>query len=306
MRLSLSTTVDDNQTYILIYKLYGIPCINLFLMVSTWLIVVMSINRYLVIVYPLHVRFMLSANHTAIIILSVYISSAIITLPHFMASKITQCLDLNRRLQWETKPLFTPATRDSIYFYMTKIWPAIASFVPVLILAVCNVCLIRQLSQAKSSRKRSVHGQAIRDSSHKITLTLVIIVLMLLFLSSPSEILRYINPYDSWGHAGHTIATFANTLQTINFAFNFILYCALSASFRHTFKAMFMRCFSQQGSRIEIQQMLAQGTTTNGDKSTTTNGDRIVATDTEVMVTHGSASNKGKVSTKYVQPLSYC
>ncbi len=49
MRQSLSTTVDHNQTYILIYKLYGIPCINLFLMVSTWLILVMSINRYTVI-----------------------------------------------------------------------------------------------------------------------------------------------------------------------------------------------------------------------------------------------------------------
>ncbi len=247
---------------------------------------------------------MLSANHTALIIVAVYISSAIITLPHFLASKITKCLDLNRKLQWETKPLFTSSMRDRIYLYMTMIWPVIASFIPILILVVCNVCLIRQLSEAKSSRKRTARGQAIRDSSHKITLTLIIIVLMLLFLSSPSEILRYINPYDSWGHAGHTIATFTNTLQTCSFAFNFLLYCALSASYRQTFKAIFTKRFSQQGRRIEIQHTLAQGTTTNGDKSTTTNGDKVQVTESEVMLAQGVIANK-KVS-KYPQPMSYC
>ena len=40
---------------------------------------------------------------------------------------------------------------------------------------------------------------------------------MLLILVSPSEILRYINPYKSWGHAGYIVANVTNVMQASNF-----------------------------------------------------------------------------------------
>ena len=84
---------------------------------------------------------------------------------------------------------------------------------------------------------------------------------MLLFLVSPSEILRYINPYAAWGPTGQTIADVTNMLQAINFAFNFILYCVVSPTFRQTFKAMFSRCLKDKGDKAEMHSMLAHGST---------------------------------------------
>ena len=96
---------------------------------------------------------------------------------------------------------------------------------------------------------------------------------MLLFLVSPSEILRYINPYKSWGDTGHVVASITNVLQAINFAFNFILYCVVSATFRHTLKSMFTRCYKDRADKAEMQSMLAH---------INTSMDKTIITDTEI------------------------
>ena len=57
--------------YFLYYKLYGISLVNLFLMTSTWLIILMSISRYIVVAYPLHARSGLSTSTTRAAILLV-------------------------------------------------------------------------------------------------------------------------------------------------------------------------------------------------------------------------------------------
>lgn len=262
------------KQYVLIYKLHGIALVNLFLMVSTWLIVTMSINRYIVVVYPLHARSTLSTFRTTVSIILVYFLSTIITLPFFIHIKVSECTDYNGNSLYEFKTPFTKKVHNYLLFYMQWIWPIVADFIPIGILAFCNTRLIWELKRATTKRKRTAHGQTVRDSSQKVTLTLVIIVLMLLFLVSPSEILRYINPYKSWGHAGHVIASITNVLQALNFAVNFILYCVVSPTFRHTFKGMFSRCLRDKADKTEMQSMLHRGTHTHMD--------RTITSDTEI------------------------
>ena len=66
------SVVNEPQKYILYYKLYGVGLVNLFLMISTWLIVTMSIGRYIVVVYPLHARSTLSTFRTVVTIVLVF------------------------------------------------------------------------------------------------------------------------------------------------------------------------------------------------------------------------------------------
>ena len=268
-----SYIVDGSHQYILYYKLYGIGLVNLFLMISTWLIVTMSINRYIVVVYPLHARSTLSTFRTVLVIILVYVISTILTLPYFLHHKIVQCLDFDRIIQYEYQSRFKQNVMRGVLFYMKWIWPILAGFIPIGILAFCNTRLIWELNRATSTRKRTAHGQVVKESNHKVTLTLVIIVLMLLFLVSPSEILRYINPYKSWGDTGHVVASITNVLQAINFAFNFILYCVVSATFRQTLKSMFTRCYKDGADKAEMQSMLAQ---------VNTSMDKTIITDTEI------------------------
>ena len=268
-----SYIVDGSHHFFLYYKLYGIGLVNLFLMISTWLIVTMSINRYIVVVYPLHARSTLSTFRTVLIIILVYIISTILTLPFFLHHKIVQCIDLDRNVQVEYQSRFQPKVMRGVLFYMKWIWPILADFIPIGILAFCNTRLVWELKRATSTRKRTAHGQIVKESNHKVTLTLVIIVLMLLFLVSPSEILRYINPYKSWGDTGHVVASITNVLQAINFAFNFILYCVVSATFRHTLKSMFTRCYKEGADKAEMQSMLTH---------VNTSMDKTIITDTEI------------------------
>ena len=268
-----SYIVDGSHSLFLYYKLYGIGLVNLFLMISTWLIVTMSINRYIVVVNPLHARSTLSTFRTVLIIILVYIISTILTLPFFLHHKIVQCLDFDHNVQVEYQSRFQQRVMRGVLFYIKWIWPILADFIPIAILAFCNTRLIWELKRATNTRKRTAHGQIIKESNHKVTLTLVIIVLMLLFLVSPSEILRYINPYKSWGDTGHVVASITNVLQAINFAFNFILYCVVSATFRHTLKSMFTRCYKERADKAEMQSMLTR---------VNTSMDKTIITDTEI------------------------
>ena len=64
--------VDESHLYRIYYKLYGISLVNLFLITSTWLIVTMSVSRYLVVVYPLHARLRLTTFRTLVAIVLVF------------------------------------------------------------------------------------------------------------------------------------------------------------------------------------------------------------------------------------------
>ena len=268
-----SYVVDSGHQYILYYRLYGIGLLNLFLMISTWLIVTMSINRYIVVVYPLHARSTLSTFRTVLIIVLVYVISTLMTLPHFLHQKIVQCLDLNRNVRYEYQSRFEGKVTAIVLFYVKWVWSILADFIPISILAFCNTRLIWELKRATSKRKRTAHGKMVKQSNHKVTLILIIIVLMLLFLVAPSEILRYINPYKSWGETGHVIASITNVLQATNFAFNFILYCVVNATFRHTFKSMFTCCFKDGAEKAEMQIMLT---------NVNTSMDKTITIDTEI------------------------
>ncbi len=179
-------------------------------------------------------------------------------------------MDYYKNFKWEIQNTFGEDWGQGIAFYNKWIWPIIANFIPILILAVCNTRLVWELKKATNARKRTARGQTVRDTSRNINLTLIIIVLMLLFLVSPCEIIRYINPYKTWGEDGHIVAAVANILQAINFAFNFILYCILSAAFRQTVRAMFTCCYSDKTERIELESMLTSEQP-NTDKTNVTN-----------------------------------
>ena len=244
------------NAFTLYYKIYGSGLINMFLMSSTWLIVSMAISRYIVVVYPIHARFNLSALRTVGIIILVYVCSTVATIPYFIRLSVEQCVSENNDINHQFQITFNKNINKMLKLYTVWIWPIISTFIPVIGLLFCNSRLIQELRNATKARRIRAQGQRVSYPSQKVTLTLVIIVVMLFVLVIPAEVLKYINPY-SWGNIGHVIAMVANVMQTINFAFNFVLYCVLSPSFRHTIKHLFPTCKKNQGDKMEMQTMLS-------------------------------------------------
>ena len=248
---------DKAHAYVLYYKIYGIGCINMFLMTSTWLVVSMALNRYLVVVYPFRARQSLSASCTIVSITLIYFLSLLFTIPFYLHIKVRKCQWYDDDYRYELKSRWAKYITDPMRIYIQWAWPVVAVFIPVLVLAFCNTRLIQTLRHAQLNRRSTCRGQTISDKSLKVTRTLVIIVLMLLFLVSPSEILRYINPYRHWGYAGEVVALITNIMQATNFAVNFILYCAVNATFRQTLKSFCRSCTKSKSEFPEKETMLS-------------------------------------------------
>ena len=136
-------------------------------------------------------------------------------------------------------------TRNNTFTYL---WAVLGYLIPVVVLAFCNVCLIRALHKSRMLRENVARvssrvGSSSSRSSNRITLTLIVLVLMFIFLVSPSEIAHfylYVKP-DSFPTLEIAIII-TNLLQVINFAFTFVLYSAVNVTFRRAFLHMCLLC----------------------------------------------------------------
>ena len=224
------------------FRLYGNAAINLFLVTSTWLIVTLALSRYVVVVYPLQARYKLTVRKTIGAIAASLIGSLACTLPHFLLNIVDTCRAENGFTIYVIRSIKNDMVFLRLQFYIRWVWPVLAHFIPFIILLFCNFRLIRELRNAKTRMRTNAPHHHARVTSHRVTLTLAIIVLMLLLLVSPCEIIRYIDPYASWGPAGHVIAAIANVLQACNFAFNFVLYCVVNDRFRRATYILICAC----------------------------------------------------------------
>ena len=230
----------ENQTFQKYSRIYIIGSINLFLMISTWITVSMAVNRFIVVIYPLHARQKVSIKGTLWTIVAVFIGSFLLTLPFFLHISVFTCRTQSNTLSTHFGSIWDDeAIAKLLRLYIKWFWPIVADFIPIGVLTFCNGRLMAALRTAIKVRKQTCRGQKVRDSNQTVTSTLITVVVMLLVLVSPAEVLRYINPYKKWGRTGHAVASIANMLQSLNFALNFIAYCIVSPDFRQTVVATF-------------------------------------------------------------------
>ena len=245
--------------FLMYYGCYCAAVINIFIMTSTWITVTMATERYLAICQPLKSRNIISLDRTKLVIVFVYFLSAIINVPVFWRYQIQSrtCFNITSGKNITTysiKPqvLYNDERFDHAY---RAIWAVVGNFVPLLLLLIFNIALMREIHKSYAMRKQMNGNAGIRsrsandaEASHRITVTLVAIVVMFFILVAPSEILKHVafliggNLSDNYTYL--TIEIITNVMQTINFSANFILYCIINPTFRRSMKEMF--CFQYQ------------------------------------------------------------
>lgn len=162
---------------------------------------------------------------------------------------------------------------------------AVAILLPLPVLTVCNVCLARALRRSRLLQKqyramnircrsiRSVTGQeayssrggedrrtgssrhrggtqsSTTSSQHRITPTVIGLIVLFTLLVGPSEILALFRQYILTGQqsaasydAYQSAIVVTNFLLLVNFAVNFVLYCVVNVQFRRTCSAMLAFC----------------------------------------------------------------
>ena len=240
---------EDRSFVSFYYEAYYEPFLNIFIFSSTWLTVVMATGRYLAICHPLHARWFVDLKSTRIAILTVFFVSVAFNMPRFFSLKVLEgnCTAICKCYYTEDSDLFLNRKFIDIYMFM---WAILGVFIPLALMACCNICLIRALQKSNRMRRMYRANQPSVDSSHRLTVTLIAIVVFFLILVTPSEIRKFMyfiykthsshDQQSEWVfHFIMTGATVTNFLQAVNFTVNFILYCVINVHFRKTIKQIF-------------------------------------------------------------------
>ncbi|ELU17853.1 hypothetical protein CAPTEDRAFT_212238 [Capitella teleta] len=223
-------------------QIYGNYVQNIFMNSSTWLTVIMAAGRYAAICRPLHARYLVGITATRIAVLSTFLTWILLQLPTVWRHSVAEIECYGQTVYILDEGVFI--TNLKLRMTFSYLWSVFGYFIPVLILAYCNVHLIKALRE--SNRMRRLYRVSPRGPSagSRITPTLVAIVCMFLLLVSPSEILQFFH-YTVSGQefeAFNIALVFSNMLLTVNFAFNFVLYCIVNVHFRETWKEVVF-CF---------------------------------------------------------------
>ena len=91
-----NSTADLVRFY---YGLYKMPLMNLLLCISSWITVLVSVGRYLMVCQPFLGRRLVRVHHTVIISVILYIMSILINLPQFLSINVNYtCLPYSQML----------------------------------------------------------------------------------------------------------------------------------------------------------------------------------------------------------------
>ena len=131
----------------------------------------------------------------------------------------------------------TPANIAYNYFLVV-----FGFLLPVVVLAYCNIHLVRALRESNRMRHRYhvTFARVAPPGSSRVTRTLVAIVCVYILSISPGELLQFYY----YTMSPETVEWFAvategvNALQSANFSFNFVLYCSVNVHFRNTCKEL--------------------------------------------------------------------
>jgi len=176
----------------------------------------------------------------------------------------------------DTGQLYHNSTFVTVYGVACSV---VAILFPLPVLTVCNVCLVRALRRSQLLQKqyrannmrcrsmRTISNEATSrciegrnspagrqhsspsTSHHRITPTVIGLIVLFTLLVGPSEILALFRQYILTGHktaasydAYQSAVVVTNFLLLVNFAVNFVLYCVVNVQFRRTCSSLLAFC----------------------------------------------------------------
>lgn len=236
---------------------------------SVWLIVAVTIERSIVVMFPLKASRLCNARNARICIALIVVIFTVIN-SHFLFSVHLQQFSYNNTVisKCQAVPFFSHLTDD--------IWPwvdaAIYSFVPFLFIIILNTFIIKNVISAKKTRTflrqhsaRSPNDNAQRiqgEMSRKLTIMLLAVSFTFLVTTIPMNIALI---YKSFSEKSSrvddaTLAkrllldTIAEMLMYTNHSINFFLYCATGRKFRNQFKALLCYCCCVEAMKRKLSQ----------------------------------------------------
>lgn len=242
---------------------------------SVWLIIALTVERVIVITFPLHANRLASPTRAKVIICTLAVSFVVINL-HFIETVGIVNYDAN-------------STANTCNFKLRyvgfgKVWSIIDatlySYIPLLLISIMNAAILVQVYKARKSRRMLFHAQhcsmrnaapcvkivnnsypsggftnshqshanASARSENGRQLTIMLVVISFFFLITTSPIVIFKTLIQFLDHSSlerkanlELVNTVTLHLMYLNHSMNFFLYCATGNKFRQQLKRLVSR-----------------------------------------------------------------
>mgnify|MGYP002384808913 FL=1 len=239
---------------ILLTRLPTTPVYNTILLSIIYLTIAVSMDRLILIKFPMKTKQMLTKRTTMITIFSIYLFSIVYCIPYWFERRYVPEYKECRLTKFGMK--IHKYTR--IYTYIPIVY-----FIPFVTLTCINISIIQYLI-TKRRHKQNLVGKIIKKKSadYHITFMLVFIVILFVLSELPLLILNVwyaIDPRSSYGSLHfHILNTVGILLIVFNTSTNFLLYCFFGQKFRQTLITFLVNLCPKYSKKIRQQQQQQQ------------------------------------------------
>ncbi|CAP32340.2 Protein CBG13560 [Caenorhabditis briggsae] len=231
---------------------------------AIWLILAVSIERYLIVRSPFRAKLYWQRGKMVVVLSSIFVTTGLLTVYHHFEWDCvieefcngTQLLDfcyysgMRHQKTYRNKDWVTPSNVKKVYLRFSTFLNAIlVVFVPIVLVILLNVLMIRQLKiNWTSPRLESMRGATMNRSQvrqrQKVTVTVISIGICFSLTQGPSAFMALYELFSEYelGHTFYAIFSITNSLVVTGKTINFILFCLSSEHFRQKcFKAIYRK-----------------------------------------------------------------
>lgn len=182
------------ESLLAVFPYFHYPLYRLSLCCSIFIIVSVTVERFLAVTRPHHRLLSNSSRALLYLIPCIVVSVALNFTKFFETETVSYCMDFTAcgcgyHSRMYVRPTKLRLSRNYIMFYTTWTWVSMTSIIPFLILAILNWVIWRRLRAAKETSKMLKTNDKHQDKEHKTSLSSTTILLctvtMFLICHSP-------------------------------------------------------------------------------------------------------------------------
>ncbi|GAB1609909.1 FMRFamide receptor-like [Argonauta hians] len=221
---------------------------NLAACVSSWLIVSVAAERYLMVCHAGQAKVLCTRRMAINVSAVIYTLMTILAIPSAIRYKTVACFDYDlKKIVYDVKvtDLWMNENFEKAYNWIQNL---LRSVLPFLVLIVLNTCIINDLRKTRANRRFSARN--------RITFMLIMVIVVFVVCIAPDAIMSTcfgLGYYDE-NVLVKGIREFTDTLLTVNAALNFVLYCLFNKVFREHFQTIFCQRSGSQTLKLEQEE----------------------------------------------------
>lgn len=235
---------------ILLQRLPTTPIYNTILLSIIYLTIAVSMDRLILIKFPIKAKQILTKRTTLLTIFFIYIFSIVYCIPYWFEQEYVPELKQCRLTKFGSKI----HKYNRIYVYIPVVY-----VIPFVTLTCINITIIKYLIN-KKRRRQSLCARTNRKRStdYHITLMLVAVIIVFVLSQLPLLVLNAWYAYDRVGSYQslifHTLNSIGILLIVVNTSTNFFLYCFFGRKFRETLISFLPISFANHSKALHYQR----------------------------------------------------